>query len=57
MMLNRNDLCWCKSGFKYKKCHLEFDERLDNLKRKGNIVPTRNLIRFWHLEWYLQLSL
>ena len=45
MMLNRNDLCWCKSGFKYKKCHLEFDERLDNLKRKGHIVPTRNLIK------------
>jgi len=45
MMLNRNDLCWCKSGLKYKKCHLEFDERLDNLKRKGHIVPTRNLIK------------
>lgn len=45
MNLNRNDLCWCKSGLKYKKCHLEFDERLDNLKRKGHIVPTRNLIK------------
>lgn len=45
MKLNRNDLCWCKSGLKYKKCHLGFDERLDNLKRKGNIVTTRNLIK------------
>ncbi|MFW2489711.1 methionyl aminopeptidase [Clostridium chromiireducens] len=45
MNLNRNDLCWCKSGLKYKKCHLEFDERLDNLKRKGHIVPTRKLIK------------
>lgn len=45
MKLNRNDLCWCKSGLKYKNCHLEFDEKLSNLKRKGHIVPTRNLIK------------
>ena len=45
MMLNRNDLCWCKSGLKYKKCHMEFDGRLDELKRKGCIVPTRDLIK------------
>ena len=23
--LGRNDLCWCGSGEKYKKCHLESD--------------------------------
>ena len=23
----RNDDCWCGSGRKYKKCHLEEDER------------------------------
>lgn len=45
MMLNRNDLCWCESGLKYKVCHLEFDERLIRLKRKGHIVPTRKLIK------------
>ncbi len=45
MKLNRNDLCWCKSGLKYKNCHLEFDEKLSELKRKGHIVPTRNLIK------------
>ncbi len=45
MKLNRNDLCWCRSGLKYKNCHLEFDEKLSNLKRKGHIVPTRNLIK------------
>jgi uncharacterized protein YecA (UPF0149 family) len=22
----RNDLCWCNSGLKYKKCHLEQDQ-------------------------------
>lgn len=45
MKLNRNDLCWCRSGLKYKNCHLESDEKLSNLKRKGHIVPTRNLIK------------
>jgi len=23
--LGRNDLCWCGSGKKYKKCHMELD--------------------------------
>ncbi len=45
MKLNRNNLCWCKSGLKYKNCHLEFDEKLSDLKRRGYIVPTRNLIK------------
>jgi uncharacterized protein YecA (UPF0149 family) len=25
--LGRNDLCWCGSGNKYKKCHLADDEK------------------------------
>ena len=25
--LRRNDLCWCGSGKKYKKCHLEQDAK------------------------------
>lgn len=45
MKLNRNNLCWCKSGLKYKNCHLEFDEKLSDLKRRGYIVPTKNLIK------------
>ncbi|MBE6090161.1 MAG: methionyl aminopeptidase [Clostridium beijerinckii] len=45
MILNRNDLCWCKSGLKYKNCHLEFDKKLSDLKRKGHIVPTKDLIK------------
>jgi len=24
--LGRNDICWCGSGKKYKRCHLEADE-------------------------------
>jgi uncharacterized protein YecA (UPF0149 family) len=23
----RNELCWCGSGLKYKKCHLSSDEK------------------------------
>ena len=45
MMLNRNNLCWCGSSLKYKTCHLEFDEKLISLKRKGHIVPTKKLIK------------
>ncbi|MET0372072.1 MAG: SEC-C metal-binding domain-containing protein, partial [Sphingobium sp.] len=26
MKLGRNDPCWCKSGKKYKKCHLNRSE-------------------------------
>ena len=25
--LRRNDPCWCGSGKKYKRCHMESDER------------------------------
>jgi len=25
--LGRNELCWCGSGKKYKKCHLPDDEK------------------------------
>lgn len=45
MNLNRNDECWCGSGKKYKKCHLEFDEKLNSLKAQGFEVPTRDLIK------------
>lgn len=41
----RNDPCWCGSGKKYKKCHHDFDERLDELERAGEEVPTRDLIK------------
>ncbi|GFP76321.1 methionyl aminopeptidase [Clostridium fungisolvens] len=45
MMMNRNEPCWCGSGLKYKKCHLSFDERLIDLRDKGYIVPTTDLIK------------
>lgn len=45
--MKRNDLCWCGSGKKYKKCHLEFDERIDGMtfsKKKGQLKPPHKLI-------------
>ena len=45
MNLNRNDLCWCGSEKKYKKCHLEFDEKIMSYKRKGCVVPSRDIIK------------
>ncbi|WP_084665983.1 methionyl aminopeptidase [Clostridium collagenovorans] len=45
MMLNRNDNCWCESGLKYKKCHLEFDKKLRDLRSKGYITPGIELIK------------
>jgi len=45
MNLNRNDVCWCGSEKKYKRCHLEFDEKIMSFKRKGCIVPPREIIK------------
>lgn len=46
--MNRNDLCWCGSGLKYKKCHLAFDEKLDGMKFdffKGQLRPPHKIIK------------
>ncbi len=45
MKINRNDLCWCNSGDKYKFCHMNFDNRLKEFKRQGYLVPTRKMIK------------
>ncbi len=31
--LGRNDPCWCGSGKKYKRCHLEEDEKKRSRRR------------------------
>ena len=41
----RNDECWCGSGKKYKKCHIGFDERLQQLYEQGFEVPPRSLLK------------
>ena len=43
--LGRNLPCWCGSGRKYKACHMEFDERIAEHKRQGDIVPTHKMIK------------
>ncbi|MEG0641405.1 MAG: methionyl aminopeptidase [Clostridium sp.] len=45
MDMNRNDECWCGSGNKYKRCHIEFDAKLERLSASGFIVPPRNIIK------------
>lgn len=45
MKLNRNDNCWCGSGKKYKKCHAEFDEKYESLRKQGYLMPSRKLVK------------
>ena len=41
----RNDACWCGSGRKYKKCHIDFDERIEETEAEGHIVPDHSIIK------------
>ena len=43
--MERNDLCWCGSGKKYKKCHMQIDDKLLLLAAKGEIVPDRSMLK------------
>ena len=43
--MERNDLCWCGSGKKYKKCHMPIEEKMAYYKEKGCIVPGRELLK------------
>lgn len=45
--MKRNDPCWCGSGKKYKKCHADFDARIDEMKfvkAHNQIRPPKRLI-------------
>ena len=41
----RNDVCWCGSGRKYKKCHMDFDRRLHEYELMGAEVPPHSLLK------------
>lgn len=41
----RNDPCWCGSGKKYKKCHIDFDEKIEEFKVAGHIVPSHEILK------------
>lgn len=43
--LSRNDLCWCGSQKKYKKCHAAFDDKIEFYRMQGHIVPPREIIK------------
>ena len=43
--IGRNDPCWCGSGHKYKDCHLDFDAKLSEYRRKGSKIPTHAMIK------------
>ncbi|MBW1924128.1 MAG: SEC-C domain-containing protein [Deltaproteobacteria bacterium] len=34
--LGRNDLCWCGSGKKYKRCHLDSD-----MRKRSRVLDSR----------------
>src|SRR3954467_9017350 len=40
--IGRNDVCWCGSGKKYKKCHLKSDELKRVEKSYSSQVTARN---------------
>lgn len=43
--MERNALCWCGSGKKYKKCHMAIEEKMQLHAEKGEIVPKRKLLK------------
>lgn len=42
---SRNDECWCGSGKKYKKCHIDFDEKIEEFEVQGFEVPDHTIIK------------
>ncbi|MDY2760948.1 MAG: methionyl aminopeptidase [Faecalimonas umbilicata] len=43
--MERNELCWCGSGKKYKRCHMAMEEKMEQLREAGHIVPERELLK------------
>lgn len=43
--LSRNSPCWCGSGLKYKKCHYDFDRKLEFYRNTGHPVPDHGMIK------------
>ncbi len=41
----RNDPCWCGGGKKYKKCHIDFDEKIEEFEGAGHIVPSHEILK------------
>ena len=43
--MNNKNKCWCGSEKDYEACHKSLDEKLEQLKKQGNIVPPHSLIK------------
>ncbi|MGH4051769.1 MAG: methionyl aminopeptidase [Clostridium sp.] len=43
--LSRNDVCWCGSGKKYKKCHMDQDTFISNIEEKVGYVIPRDIMK------------
>ena len=43
--MERNELCWCGSGKKYKKCHMPIRRKIMMHAERGEIVPTRKILK------------
>ena len=43
--MERNELCWCGSGKKYKKCHMQIEDKILLLAAEGHIVPDRSMLK------------
>lgn len=43
--IGRNDPCWCGSGRKYKKCHYDFDQKIERIASEGHIVPRHDMLK------------
>lgn len=43
--MERNAPCWCGSGKKYKKCHMQIEEKIKLRKDNGEIVPSRKILK------------
>ncbi|GCD09336.1 methionyl aminopeptidase [Clostridium tagluense] len=44
-ILSRNDICWCGSGKKYKKCHMEQDIFISNIEQKVGYKIPRDIMK------------
>ncbi|MBU3158916.1 methionyl aminopeptidase [Clostridium frigoris] len=43
--LSRNDVCWCGSGKKYKKCHMNQDIFISNIEEKVGYTIPRDIMK------------
>ena len=44
-ILSRNDICWCGSGKKYKKCHMDQDIFISNIETKVGYKIPRDIMK------------